>query len=66
MRASSVVLIAAVITVLALVFGLLIGAVIVPWLASWPAERAHGAMEQNTLSFAARPRHPIILSDSQP
>jgi hypothetical protein len=32
MRASSVVLIAAVVTVLALVFGLLFGSVIVPWL----------------------------------
>jgi hypothetical protein len=31
MRASSVVLIAAVVTVLTLVFGLLVGAVIVPW-----------------------------------
>jgi hypothetical protein len=31
MRASSVVLIAAVVTVLALVLGLLVGAVIVPW-----------------------------------
>jgi hypothetical protein len=32
MRVSNVVLIAAVVTVLALVFGLLVGAVIVPWL----------------------------------
>jgi hypothetical protein len=35
MRASSVLLIAASVTVLALVFGLLLGAVIVPWVASW-------------------------------
>jgi hypothetical protein len=37
MRLSSVVLIAAVAAVLALVFGWLVGAVIVPWVASWPA-----------------------------
>jgi hypothetical protein len=37
MRASRVVLIAAVAAVFALVFGWLVGAVIVPWVASWPA-----------------------------
>jgi hypothetical protein len=36
-RVSGIVLIAAVAAVLALVFGWLVGAVIVPWVASWPA-----------------------------
>jgi hypothetical protein len=35
MRASRVVLIASAVTVLALVLGLLLGAVIVPWVTSW-------------------------------
>jgi hypothetical protein len=35
MRLSSAMLIAASVAVLALVFGLLLGAVIVPWVASW-------------------------------
>jgi hypothetical protein len=35
MRASNVVLLAAVVTFFALVFGLLIGAVIMPWLIGW-------------------------------
>jgi hypothetical protein len=37
MRGSSLVLIAAAASVVALLFGWLVGAVIVPWLASWPA-----------------------------
>jgi hypothetical protein len=36
MRASDVVLIAAVVTFFALVSGLLIGAVILPWAIGWP------------------------------
>jgi hypothetical protein len=37
MRASSLVVIAVAVAVVALLFGWLVGAVIVPWVASWPA-----------------------------